>query len=402
MTATQRHSSQASVGRLFVGFEMGWSKVKVVSTCSAFQKPRIREVPARDLAALRQELAKAKARFGLPASAPVHSCYEAGRDGFWLHRWLVGQQVDNVVIDPGSIKVNQRRKKAKTDRLDGQLLLSNLLDFHGGKRDVWSVVRVPTLAQEDQRQLHRELETVQGERTEHVNRLKSILATLGLKVEKIDQGFEAWLGEQRLLETGQAIPPDHRRRLVREYRRWQLTQQQVVELELEQQRRVASRVQQETEPAREQEGSLLKVRRLMRLKGIGIKSAWLFGHEFFGWRRFQNRRQVGSLAGLTPTPYESGTMSRELGLNKAGNRWVRSLIVEIAWGWLRWQPESGLAQWFAKRYGKGGYVARKKGIVALARKLLIALWRWVEFDVKPEGALEVSWESKVKGCFSAA
>jgi transposase len=385
MTAAQNHSSQAASARLFVAFELGWSKIKIASTCDPLQKPRIQEIAARDLAALHKELAKAKKRFGLPEDAAVSSCYEAGRDGFWLHRYLTTQGVKNVVVDPGSLKVNRRRKRAKTDRIDARLLLDNLLDHEGGKKHVWSVVHVPSLEQEDRRQLHRELETLLGERTEHVNRIKSLLATLGLKLEKIDGKFESWLDEQRLLESGVAVPADYRERLLREYRRWQLVNEQVVALEAEQKERVRA------SPAPGME----KVRKLMRLKGIGVKSAWLFGMEFFGWRTFRNRRQVGALAGLTPTPNQSGEMSKELGINKAGNCWIRSLIVEIAWGWLHWQPGSKLSLWFKAHFGGGTGRSRKKGIVALARKLLIALWRWVEFDEHPEGAVLVDWETKV-------
>jgi transposase len=269
----------------------------------------------------------------------------------------------------------------------------HLLDYHAGKRHVWSVVRVPRLDQEERRQLHRELQTLKAERTEHVNRIKGILATLGLSLDKIDDEFETWVREQRLLETGQPVPKEYQERLLRECRRWKVVQEQIVELEAEQKWRVRTPSQTDGE----KEKALNKVRKLLKLKGIGIKSAWLLGFEFFGWRTFQNRRQVGSLAGLTPTPYQSGNMDRELGMSKAGNSWVRGMIVEIAWVWLQWQPNSALSQWFKKKYVQAGRTIRKKGIVALARKLLIALWRWVEFDIKPEGAIEVSWESKVKG-----
>ena len=386
MTAAQNHSTQGATARLFVSFELGWSKIKIASTCDPLQKPRIQEIRARDLEALQAELAKAKKRFGLPADATVVSCYEAGRDGFWLHRYLTTLGVKNVVVDPGSLKVNRRRKRAKTDRIDARLLLDNLLDHEAGKKHVWSVVHVPTLEQEDRRQLHRELETLLGERTEHVNRLKSLLATLGLKLEKVDAHFESWLDKQRVLESGAEVPGDYRERMLREYRRWELVNRQAQDLEEEQKQRVRT----STAPA------MTKVRKLMRLKGIGIKSAWLFGMEFFGWRTFRNRRQIGALAGLTPTPNQSGETSKELGINKAGNSWIRSLIIEIAWGWLHWQPKSKLSCWFKANFGSGTGRSRKKGIVALARKLLIALWRWVEFDEKPEGAVEVDWEPKVR------
>jgi len=386
MTATLKQSTSVATARLVVAFELGWLKIKIASTCDVLQPPRIKEVRARDLPALQRELALAKKRFGLPADAPVFSCYEAGRDAFWLHRWLTTQGIHNVVVDPGSLRVNRRRKRAKTDRIDARLLLNHLLDHLEGKKYVWSVVRVPTLAQEDQRQLHREMDTLKGERTEHVNRIRSLLATLGLALGMVKGKFAEWLDGQRLLESGAAIPADYRQRLLREYERWELADKQLQELEAEQKRRVAA----------DEEAGMTKVRKLMELKGVGIKSAWLFGWEFFNWRRFANRRQIGALAGLTPTPSQSGEESKELGLNKAGNRWIRSLVIELAWGWLKWQPKSKLSRWFRKVFAAGGRRNRKKGIVALARKLLIALWRWVEFDEVPEGAVRVGWEAKLK------
>jgi transposase len=416
MTATESLSSPATEQRLYVAFEMGWSKVKIASSTQAGQKPRIKEISARDLASLKEELIKAKIRFGLPSSAPVVSCYEAGRDGFWLHRWLATEGISNRVVDPGSLKVNRRRKRPKTDRIDAMILLDHLFDDLAGKKNVWSVVRVPTLEQEERRQLHRELETLLGERTEHVNRIKSVLATLGIKVAKplasLDGGFAAWLESQRLLETAEQVPGEYRDRLLREYRRWEVVNDQIVELEAEQKRRVAASAEARKEKddansnslngskgskgSKKGDANLEKIQKMMRLKGIGIKSSWLLVYEFFGWRTFRNRRQVGSLAGLTPTPYDSGETSKELGLNKSGSRWIRTLIVEVAWGWLQWQPHSELTLWFKKRFGEGGTRSRKKGIVALARKLLIALWRWLESDEKPKGAVETDWREKVR------
>lgn len=387
MTATFSHPTAATSGCLYVALELGWARIKVASSAGRQGKPRIKEVKARDLPALQAEFAKAKERFGLAADAVVYMCYEAGRDGFWLHRWLTSQGYHNLVVDPGSVKVNRRRKRAKTDRLDARLLLDELQDYLAGKADAWSVVAVPTLEQEDRRQLHRELETLKGERTEHVNRIKSLLATLGLKVERVDENFAGWLSEQRLLENGAAVPADYEQRLLREQRRWQLVDAQIRELDQEQVRRVAA--------AASADAGMNKVKKLLRLKGVGIKSAWLFIWEIFHWRTFANRRQLGAMAGLAPTPYQSSDMKRELGISKAGNSWLRGMMVEIAWSWLQWQPGSALAQWFARRFGDGAKRVRKIGIVAVARKLLIALWRWLEFDVWPEGAAEVAWQPKV-------
>jgi transposase len=386
MTATLGHSNQKETGWLYVALEMSWSTIKVGSTTGPATKARLKDIRARDLPALVQELERAKARLGLPADAPVRLCYEAGRDGFWLERWLTGQGHHVLVVDPGSVRVGRRRKQAKTDRLDAVLLLNHLLDHHAGQRNVWSVVRVPTLAQEERRQLHRELETLKGERTAHVNRIKSLLATLGLQLTTIDEAFPVWLSEQKLLEAPVAVPADYQQRLLREHQRWQLVNEQIKSLTREQRRRVAHGP---ADPGQD------KIRKLMRLRGVGVKSASLFGWEIFNWRRFSNRRQLGSMAGLTPTPYQSGDVDREMGLNKAGNSWLRGMMVEIAWSWLLWQPDSALTKWFQRRFGQGTKRQRKIGIVALARKLLIALWRWLEFDEAPAEAELVSWQSKV-------
>jgi transposase len=387
MTATLSHRTAGSRPCLYVAIEMGWSKIKVASSDGPLQKPRLKELKARDLAGLEAEFAKARERFGLAADAAVYICYEAGRDGFWLQRWLVSRGYHSIVVDPGSLKVNRRRKQAKTDRLDAVLLLENLMEHVGGKRKVWSVVAVPTLEQEDRRQLHRELETLKGERTEHVNRIKSILATLGLQLKEVHADFASWLSEQRLLETGGAVPADHQARLLREHIRWQMVNEQIEALEKEQRCRVAQ--------ASTSEEGTQRIRKLLTLKGLGVKSSSLFVWEIFNWRRFANRRQLGSLAGLAPTPYQSGAMDRELGISKAGNSWLRGMMVEIAWVWLHWQPTSVLSQWYQKRFGGGTQRQRKIGIVALARKLLIALWRWLEFDVWPEEAVASSWQQKV-------
>jgi len=393
MTATVVHCNETGKAWLYVAFELGWGKWKLAFAASPHRRARVREIDARDLGALLRELAKAKMRLGLPPDAPVRSCYEAGRDGFWLHRWLTAQGIDNVVVDAGSIKVNGRRKRAKTDRLDAELLLGNLMDHHAGRDDQWSVVHVPSVAAEERRQLHREMETLQGERTAHVNRIKGLLASLGIKLPKVTKALPEWLVIQRCGD-GSPVPEEMRVRLLREFERWRLVDEQCVDLEKEQRKRITK--------APASDPVIDKVRRLLRFKGIGAKTAWLLTMELFGWRTFANRRELGSLMGLTPTPYNSGTVNHDQGISKVGNRRVRGLAVEIAWGWLRYQPESALSRWYWERFGKGSARQRKIGIVALARKLIIALWQALERGQEIVGAEKVDWRHKLRATRAAS
>jgi transposase len=313
------------------------------------------------VAALQDEIRAAKKRFGLSEDAPVRSCYEAGRDGFWLHRYLVSKGIENLVVDSASIEVNRRARRAKTDRLDAGKLVSMLIRYHCGEKKVWSVVHVPSVEAEDQRHLHRQMSKFKADRTRHTNRIKGLLAGQGERLP-VDDNFQERVQGVRLW-NGDPLPPGLRSRLEREYAGFQHTDQQIKELEAERRELIRTSCH----------PSDKKVRALLQLRGIGENSAWLFVKEFFGWRVFRNRREVGSLAG-------------EQGISKAGNRPVRGMIIEIAWGWLRFQPDSELTLWYQERFGHGSKRLRKIGIVALARKLLIALWRYVETGEIPAGA----------------
>lgn len=364
---------------LYIALELGQDKWLLACASEVAQKPRYRVVPARDLQRLDEEIAKAKARLGLPADAPVCTCYEAGRDGFWLHRALTARGVDNVVVDASSIEVNRRAKHAKTDPADAAQLLKLLCRYHAGERKVWSVVNVPTVTDEDQRQLHRGLKDLQRQQTECSNRIKGLLASQGLDAP-VDANFRTTLSQLRDW-AGQAVPAALHQRILQEFTVWETLHRQVRDAANEQERQL-----------REGTASYLeKVRRLMGLKAVGVRSAWILVLELFSWRRIKNGKELGALVGLTPTPYDSGKRQREQGISKAGNKHVRSLIVELAWLWLRWQPGSALSQWYDRRFGSGNKRARKVGIVALARKLLIALWRYLERGALPEGAVEKDW-----------
>jgi transposase len=349
----------------------------------AAQKPRFRGLPARDLGRLAEEIAKAKTRFGLPADAPVCTCYEAGRDGFWLHRALNARGIDNVVVDSSSIEVDRRHKRVKTDPVDAAKLLNLLCRYHGGERKVWSVVNVPAVADEDRRQLHRGLKDLQRQQTECSNRIKGLLASQGLTAA-VAASFRTTLAGLRDW-TGQPVPAGMQQRLLQEFVVWEALHRQVRDAANEQERHLREG----------QEPYLEQVRRLMGLKAVGVRSAWILVMELFSWRAIKNGKELGSLVGLVPMPYNSGQTEREQGISKAGNKHVRSLIVELAWLWLRWQPGSALSQWYDRRFGGGNKRARKIGIVALARKLLIALWRYVEQGELPEGAVEKDWRLNV-------
>lgn len=366
--------SAASPGTLYLAFELGQQKWVLGFTIGLGQKPRKRTVAAGDLIALEQEITLAKKRFGLPPTARVLSCYEAGRDGFWLHRYLLAQGIENRVVDSSSIEVNRRAKRAKTDRLDVGKLVTMLARYDGGEKKVWSVVHVPSVEAEDARHLHRELMTLKRDRTRHINRIKGLLAGQGVRL-KVDAELPQQLDQVHLWDD-RPLPLGVRARVEREFAGWQFVHQNVLELEAKR----SELLRTSSEP------SVELVRRLLRLCGIGDNSAWLYVMEFFSWREFRNRRQVGGLAGLAATPYDSGDQSRDQGISKAGNSPVRSMAIEIAWGWLRHQPDSDLTHWFDERFGHSGKRLIKIGIVALARKLLIALWRYLETGEIPAGA----------------
>jgi transposase len=286
-----------------------------------------------------------------------------------------GHGITNHVVDSSAIEVNRRRRRAKSDGLDVRKLLSMLMRYAQGERHVWQVVKVPSVEAEDHRHLHRDLETLKQERASTTTRIQGLLSSQGIRVTSLTKLPEQ-LDALRLWDES-PIPPGLRRRVLRVYAHHQFLSQQIAELEAE--RRALLHTS--------QEAPIEKVRQLMQLKGIGINGAWLLVLEFFGWRAFKNRREVGGLAGFTPTPYQSGESVREQGITKAGNRHVRWMTTELAWSWLRFQPDSSLSCWFRERFGGGGKRLRRMGIVAVARKLLIALWRFLETGVLPAGAV---------------
>jgi transposase len=369
------------VPTLYVAFELGGSTWKLAATIGAGQSPRLRTVPARGLTRTLDELARAKARFQLDPAAPVVSCYEAGRDGFWLHHALTAHAVRNHVVDSASIEVNRRQRRAKSDRLDARKLVSMLVRYAEGERHVWHVVRVPSSEVEDQRQLHRELKTAQRERLAAMTRIESLLITQGLTLpltgrESVDTVRTALAALRRWDAT--ALPSALQARLVREWGQVRALTSQLEALGRERTRLLRGA----DSPA------LAQVRQLMQLKGVGVATAWIYVMELFAWRTFRNRRELGALTGLAPTPDQSGTgRHRELGMSKAGNRWVRAVAIEGAWCWLRYQPQSELSQWYQRRFASGGSRLRRIGIVAVAHKLMTGFERYLRTGTPPDGAV---------------
>jgi transposase len=375
MAATLKNEYNAFEPVLYLAFELSNKEWKLGFTIGFGQRPRIRTVVAGDLEGLQREIRLAKKRFSLPETAEVLSCYEAGRDGFWIHRYLVKQVIKNLIVDSSSIEVNRRKRRAKTDRMDVEKLLSMLIRYYHGEKKVWSVVRVPNVEAEDNRHLHRDLVTMKKDRTRHINRIKGLLAGHGVRIP-VKNDFLERLKEVRKWD-GTPVPPGLQVRLKREYERLLFVRRQIKELEAERIEAIRTSTRSDVE----------QVRQLLRLKGMGLNSSWLYVMEFFAWRQFRNRREVGALSGLTSTPSQSGDRYQEQGISKSGSRHIRSMAIEIAWGWLRYQPESKLTLWYEERFGHGSSRIRRIGIVALARRLLVDLWRYLETGVIPEGAV---------------
>jgi len=271
--------------------------------------------------------------------------------------------------------VNRRQRRAKTDRVDGQSQLRMLWRYHNGEKTVFGIVQVPSEEEEDERQLHRELMTTKRDRADVMNRIKGLLFGQGIYLTELGDLAEQLPRLRRW--NGKALGEGLLKRIQREWSKVVLLAKQISELEKERRRLL-----------KEAKGKAAQVAgRLIQVRGIGENAGWLYSTEFFAWREFKNRRQVGGLSGLAGTPYQSGNDSREQGMSKAGNRWVRGIAIEIAWGWLRYQPESELSRWYQRRFGHGSSRLRRIGIVAVARKLLIALWRYLETGTPPAGAL---------------
>jgi transposase len=305
------------------------------------------------------------------------SCYEASYDGFWLHRLLEAHGVRNHVIDPASLQVDRRARRPKTDRIDAARLLRSLMAHLRGEPRVWSVVRVPSVAEEDDRRLHRERDRLINERGQHVNRIKGLCAVQGVYDFEPMRSKPMRRLEQLRTSAGRELPPRFKAEIGRELQRLELVLEMIKAIEAERDAIASAKTTSTHTNAK-------KIQNLVKLKSIGSEFATVLVGEVF-FRPFSNRQQVASYVGLTPSHFQSGPMSRDQGISKAGNPKARTTMVELAWMWLRHQPGSPLSTWFRQRVGTLKGRIRRITIVAMARKLLIVLWRYLETGVVPAG-----------------
>jgi len=372
MQAVQQQGYESATV-LYMAMELSHRKWKL--GFSNGQRIRRKTIEARNCQQLLDEVALAKQRLKVAPQAPVKVCFEAGRDGHWIYHWLSEEGFEVLEIDSSSIETARGRKHVKTDRVDVEKLLDLLMRYANGYRRAFSVVRVPSSEAEAGQRLHREDEYLMRQRARVNNQIKSLLVTQGVVEVPLRRGFEAWL-ETAQKWDGSDLSHALKDELGRLYAHYELINAHLAE--------VAQAYQQELHS---DTAVADKRRRLEQLKSIGPKTSRVLSAEVFAWRVFRNGKQVGGMSGLTPTPSQSGDVQREQGISKAGNRRVRRVMIELAWLWLQWQPDSALSQWFNRRFARGGKRMRRIGIVALARKLLVALWRYVEWGVVPEGAV---------------
>lgn len=371
MTGTIRPEfSSVNEPTLYVAFELSLKEWKLAVTTGFGIAPWVRTVPAGDLGGVQDVIQQARTRLGVAAAARVVSCYEAGRDGFWIHRALTQLGIANRVVDSASIEVSRRAKRAKTDRLDALKLVLLLVRVCAGDHRAWREIRVPTVADEAARHVSRERTDLVGEQTQLINQMRSWLALFGTRLPPARKG--AWWTAVRDW-AGAPLPAEVQARLARADARWTVLETQVDELNTQQQTAA-------------QAAPTSALGRLVQLKGVAVTSASVLLQEGLVWRAFQNRRQIGGLLGFNPMPHQSGELARDQHISHAGNPRLQSISIQLAWSWVRWQPSSALSQWYRSRFGQGKR-SRRIGIVAVARRLVIALWRYVTAGVIPTGAI---------------
>jgi transposase len=369
-------TAQANDTTLCVALELSRSTWLVGINLPGSDKLSKHAVPGGDGAALLELLSKTQAKAEQQLGRPLRIVViqEAGRDGFWIHRLLEAAGIQSQVVDPASIAVSRRHRRAKTDALDLNLLMRTLLAWLRGERRVCAMVRAPSVEDEDARRGSRERERLVKERTQHINRIQALLATQGiLDIQPTRKEARERLGQARTGD-GRELPARLKAELERELDRLDLVARQIADLERERDAAVQASIV---------AGG--KAGLLVRLKGIGPEGATVLLQEAFH-RPFSNRREVAAYAGLVPSPWQSGGTDHEQGISKSGNARLRKTMTELAWLWVRHQPGSALSLWFRERVGDAKGRRRRIAIVAVARKLLVALWRYVEHGVMPEGA----------------
>jgi transposase len=369
MTADQDHI-------IYVAIELSRSTWLVAARLPRAEKPQVHRITGGDTTALLTLLSSLRARMAskLGAAIGVVCCFEAGRDGFWLHRLLIEHGITSYVLEPTSILVNRRARRAKTDRLDAEGMLRVLMAYLRGDRKACSMVRVPTPDEEDAKRPHREREHLVKERLRIENRIEALLFTQGIRERP---SLRSWERDLAALRTGDGreMPRQLKAELDRLRRQLVFTLELIREVEAERDMAAEAEPQEQTER---------QIAALCRIRGIGSNFAAVLTREVF-YRSFDNRRQLASYVGITPMPYQSGNIDRDRRIGRAGNPRARTTMIQLAWLWLRYQPGSDLAEWFRQRVGTLSGRTRRIAIVAMARKLLIALWRYVEIGVVPAG-----------------
>lgn len=360
-----------------VAIELSISSWLVAVRPPGAEKARLHRIRGGDAMALLALLAEVRSRASakLGRAIDVACCFEAGRDGFWLHRLLSAQGVAAYVLEPTSILVNRRARRAKTDRLDAEGMLRVLAAWLAGDRQVCSMVRVPTAEEEDAKRPHREREHLVQEKLRIENRIEALLFTQGIRARPSLRSWDRDLTELRTGD-GRALPPMLCAELDRLRRRLVLVLDLIREMEDERSAALAATAANDT--------TARKIGALQRIRGIGPNFSAVLVREVL-YRRFENRRQLASYVGIAPMPYQSGGTDHDRHIGRAGNPRARTTLIQLAWLWLRYQPGSALATWFRDRVGTLHGRTRRIAIVAMARKLLIALWRYVETGVLPEG-----------------
>jgi len=370
---------RTDLGAIFVSLELSRSTWLITSLSpGGGEKLSKHSVSSGDLSALfgRFDSLREKARARMGQDFPIVTIQEAGLDGFWIHRVLYKAGIESYVVDPASIAVSRRSRRAKTDKIDGETLVRSLLAFKRGEPRICAMVKAPTPEQEDRRRICRERKVLTTERICHVNRIKGLLFAQGVTdYEPLNRDRRDRL-EELVTGDGRSLPPHLKAQISRELDRLELLLAQVKQIEIERDKLLHADEQVAHGPAK----------LLIDIKGVGPEFAAVLCHEGL-FRHFDNRRQVAAYAGLAPTPWQSGQVDREQGVSKTGNPRLRTTMVQLAWLWLRHQPESSLTLWFQARLQRNGGRFKKTTIVALARKLLIALWKYATSGVIIEGAL---------------
>ena len=372
----QATPSTASANTLHCALELSKKSWLLAIQFPDREQPSLYPIAGGDTERLMAKLTAARDRWAKTSGAlpMITLCYEVGYDAFWLARFLKARGIECLVIDPGSLQVSRRGRRVKTDRVDVKTLLRTLIAWCRGERHVWSLVRIPSIDEEDLRRSHRERSRLVRERTAHINRIKGLLFAQGIRGINVKSRYKLAV-DKLVTADGHGLPPRLAGEIAREIRRLAMVQEQIAEIERE--RDAVPTTCEATERKRDL---------LSQLKSVGPAISAFLSREVY-YRQFANQRQVGSFLGLTPSPYDSGEEERCQGISRTGSGHARAVMIETAWLWIKHQPKSALTRWFVGRTAGQSKRVRKIMIVAVARKLAIALWRYVELGLVPQGAI---------------